>query len=150
MADDEGRRLANGMTMDYVMENCVSNTSTREFMNNLRGSGELTAHAAPLGTRCVVLRWQRYWEPRCVIASRACDDPSTRFHELKLAYRRRIDTLRRASIGWPTVTRDDLDSPLALGVEFDRALSLAIERRRCRMNRRKGEGKKYDRKRISA
>lgn len=102
------------------------------------------AHAAPLGTRRVVLRWTTYWEPRCAIESKRYDDSAAHFHGLKLCYKRRIDTLKRARIGWPAVRAGNLDSPLALGIEFDRALSLAIERRRCRMGRQKGAGKKYD------
>lgn len=103
---------------------------------------ELSAHAAPLGTRRVVLRWQRYWEPRCVIASRHADDPSATFHELKLAFKRRVDTLLRACIRWSVITGSDLDCPFQMGVEFDRNLALAIERRRCRLGREKGHIKK--------
>jgi len=104
---------------------------------------ELSAHTAPLGSRRVILRWLRYWEPRCVVESRDSDDPSTRFYELKLTYKRRVDTLLSAGIAWSSITSGYLDSPLALGIEFDRTLCLAIERRRCRLGREKGKGKKY-------
>lgn len=104
---------------------------------------ELTAHTAPLGSRRVVLRWQRYWEPRCAIESKRTYDPTETFSLMKLTFKRRVDTLLRARIRWSVITREGLDSPLLLGIEFDRALSLAIERRRCRMGRQKGAGKKY-------
>jgi hypothetical protein len=110
-----------------------------------RRVSDLTAHTAPLGSRRVILRWQRYWEPRCVVASRRADDMDAvdAFHDFKLAYKRRIDTLLRAKIRWSVITANALDSPLALGTEFDRNLALAIERRRCRLGREKGKGRKY-------
>jgi hypothetical protein len=110
-----------------------------------RGLGIGYAHAAPLSSRRVILRWQRYWEPRCVVEAKRRDDATDSFYNLKLAYKRRIDTLLRAKIRWSVITANALDSPLALGTEFDRNLALAIERRRCRLGREKGKGKKYDR-----
>lgn len=105
---------------------------------------ELTAHTAPLGTRRVVLRWTTYWEPRVVVEAKTHYDIVNGFHILKLAYKRRVDTLLRVRIAWSSIVRNNLDSPFLLGIEFDRALSLAIERRRCRLGREKGKGKKYD------
>jgi hypothetical protein len=88
-------------------------------------------------------RWRVRWEGVSALNSKLADDPSELFSEYKLAFRRRMDTLLRANISWQAITSGDLDSPLQTGTEFDRGLCLAIERRRSRMNRVKGSGKKY-------
>jgi len=140
VADDTGRRLMKE-SAEFGLQ--VGKALAR-VQATAKGIGY--AHSAPLGTRRVVLRWQRYWEPRSVVASRHADDPSTRFYELKLAFKRRVDTLLRARIRWSIITGSDLDCPFQLGTEFDRNLALAIERRRCRLGREKGRGKKYSRR----
>jgi len=97
----------------------------------------------PRRAKTIAYRWVTYWEPRCVVQSKREDDPVEAFARLKEAFTRRLNKLLATGIAWTSILRNDLDSPLATGTEFDRALCLAIERRRCRMNRRKGEGKKY-------
>ena len=90
-------------------------------------------------------RWEQYWEPRCVLECKRLEnhDPADCFREFREAFDRRLRALFSAGIAWTVITKGNLDSPLQSGTEFDRALCLAIERRRCRMNRKKGEGKKY-------
>jgi hypothetical protein len=91
----------------------------------------------------IARRWMTLWEPLCVIQSKREDDQAESFRTFREAYNRRIDHLLAAGIAWMVIHHGNLDSPLQTGTQFDRALCLAIERRRCRMNRRKGEGKKY-------
>jgi hypothetical protein len=94
----------------------------------------------PKKAATVRLRWESVWSPRALIASkRESDDPADAFCEYHHAYNRRVRVLLSAGIAWSTITRSDLDSPLQSGTEFDRALCLAIERRRCRMHRIKGK-----------
>jgi hypothetical protein len=92
----------------------------------------------------IQLRWESYWAPQCIVwAKREAADPADQFHIYMESYIRRVRHLINAGIAWTVITKSNLDSPLQMGTEFDRRLSLAIERRRCRMNRVKGEGKKY-------
>lgn len=85
----------------------------------------------------ILLRWRSRWEAPSLVSSKLAADPPEEFSLYKLRYRRHIDTLLRAGIAWTSITRGDLDSPLQNGVEFDRALCLAIERRRSNMGRAK-------------
>jgi hypothetical protein len=83
-------------------------------------------------------RWESYWLARAAASSKLSDDPADAFHRLHSTYLRRIDHLLTAGIAWTTILRGDLDSPLRIGPDFDRILSLAIVRRNSRMNRTKG------------
>lgn len=89
----------------------------------------------------ILLRWTSHWEPQCMLASRHAHDPADAFRIYRESYDRRIHTLFRAGIPWQTILKGDLDSPLQSGLEFDRALCLAIARRESRMGRRKGISK---------
>jgi hypothetical protein len=98
----------------------------------------------PKKSATIELRWRSIWLPLCVLESkRHAEDPAEQFRIYREAYNRRVRALLAANIAWTVVGRSNLDSPLQSGTQFDRALCLAIERRRCRMNRIKGEGKKY-------
>jgi len=92
----------------------------------------------------ILARWNDRWKPEAMLRSkREADDPADQFAIYFDSFRRRMDTLLNGNIAWSAITKGDLDSPFQLGAEFDRALCLAIERRRCRMGRTKGAGKKY-------
>jgi len=105
------------------------------------------AHAMPLARQpkklaTIKLRWDEFWSPQCLLAAKREDDPADAFCNLHHAYKRRMATLLSANLDWRSITRSDLDSPLQSGTEFDRALCLAIERRRCRIGRVKGKRKR--------
>jgi hypothetical protein len=93
----------------------------------------------------ILRRWESVWRPLSALHSHRDGetDPASAYAALRDTYLRRIDKLLAASITWKAIHASNLDDPRRTGTEFDRALCLAIERRRCRMGRRKGEGKKY-------
>ena len=78
----------------------------------------------------IAQRWLSYWEARCASVSKFAADPVEEFSALKQTYLRRMRKLLVARISWTAIRRANLDSPLQTGTEFDRALCLAIERRR--------------------
>lgn len=107
-------------------------------------NGELSHQLSPLLTNDrIARRWLEHWSPLCAIESKKDYDPATIFGELRFRHLLRSRRLLSAHIAWTSILRNNLDSPLTLGVEFDRLLCLAIERRRSRLGRKKGEGKKY-------
>jgi hypothetical protein len=125
MADDEVRRLS----------------ATSATSSTIKGVG--FAHAmhppyAPRKPSTLLLHWTQYWEPQCTLAARHTHDFSYSMRTYRESYDRRTATLLRAGIPWTTVLRQDLDSPLQSGAEFDRALTLAIVRRASRIGRVKG------------
>lgn len=91
----------------------------------------------------IAFRWISYWEPICVLQSHRAIDPAADFRILRDAFTRRIRALLAANISWSVIRAGDLDDPRGAGVEFDRSLCLAIQRRRDRLGRTKGKGKKY-------
>jgi hypothetical protein len=101
-------------------------------------------HAAPR-LACISRRWETIWRPLCALyAHRDGElDPTSAFAALRDAYHRRIDRLLVSRITWKAIHANNLDDPRRSGTEFDRALCLAIERKRCRMGRVPGKGKKY-------
>lgn len=129
MADDTPRRLTGAG---------LAHTMPSRPPRDRRGQPNQPVTKAPL-----LLHWTQYWEPRCILASKHTHEPTIAMQTYRESYDRRIATLFRAGISWDMILRNDLDSPLQSGVEFDRALALAIERRRSRMGRVKGQGKKY-------
>lgn len=97
----------------------------------------------PSRSAMIHARWDSHWSVAATIASKRDPDPAQVFGTLRESYFRRIDRLLTVDISWAVIKAGDLDSPLQSGTEFDRALCLAIERRRCRMGRIAGKGKKY-------
>lgn len=89
--------------------------------------------------QAIVKRWLEIWEPLCAMAAARTNDPADAFRAFRDGYNRRITTLLQASLAWNVIRHGNLDDPRATGTEFDRGLCLAIERRRCRMNRTKGK-----------
>ena len=109
-------------------------------------------HAAPLHPprrpckqSTIDARWRTRWEPWAALNSHLADDPLVRRALYKSIFTQRIDALFRAGISWAAILAGDLDSPMPTAEDFTAALALAIERRRSRIGRRKGEGKKYAR-----
>lgn len=97
----------------------------------------------PKKSATIKLRWDEFWSPQCILAAkRESDDPADAFCNFHLAYKRRVATLLAAGLDWRSVVRSDLDSPLKSGTEFDRALCLAIERRRRSLGKMKGKRRK--------
>jgi hypothetical protein len=105
------------------------------------------AHTSPNQPRkpsTIQSRWDSYWSPRALLAAKHdLNDPVNAFCDYHVSYRRRLRNLLAAKISWKVILAGDLDSPLQSGTEFDRALCLAIERRRRTLGRenRKVKGK---------
>jgi hypothetical protein len=91
-------------------------------------------------------RWKQF-EPWMTMAARKELDPAAKLYEFKCLHARRLHTLLRARISWATIKDYRLDDPVITEDGFRVALAAAVERRRSRMNRVKGRGKKYTRKR---
>jgi hypothetical protein len=105
------------------------------------------AHAAPppvpeKQSRWIESRWLE-WAPWCTIAARRSDDPSGALYALRVTHRSRLISLLSARVAWDTIRKHHLDNPTDTTELFEFQLRAAVERRRTRMGRVKGKGKKY-------
>jgi hypothetical protein len=94
----------------------------------------------PRRDRAVESRWQE-WLPFCTVEARRHSDPSNHLHSLRVRHRSRLVACLSASLAWDTIREHRLDSPVVSDAEFNFLLRCAIERRRCRMGRVKGQSK---------
>jgi len=92
-------------------------------------------------------RWTTRWEPWAAAASKVHLDPAGRFSIFKNTHDMRCITALNAGLAWTTILRSEIDCPINSDSVFSAMLRLSVERRRSRMNRRKGYGKKYDKPR---
>jgi hypothetical protein len=113
-------------------------------------SVDLVCHAAPqhpprrpCHQSTIDARWRKRWEPWAALNSHLADDPVKQRAEFKSIFTQRIDALWRMGISWRAILAGDLDSPMPDSEQFTATLTLAIERRKVRIGRVKGKGKKY-------
>ena len=113
-------------------------------------NADLTCHAArqhpprhPCKQSTIDVRWHKAWEPWAAINSHLADDPAAQFACFKAIHAHRVVALFRVGISWRAILASDLDSPMPSSDEFTADLTLAIKRRKARIGRVKGKGKKY-------
>src|SRR5260370_20398363 len=92
-------------------------------------------------------RWTTRWGPWCAIDSKNDANPASHFAIFRQVHYSRCVIALNAGLAWTTILRSEIDCPLNSSRVFDAMLRLSVERRRSRMNRRKGYGKKYDKPR---
>ncbi len=73
-------------------------------------------------------------------------DPSAALAQFKIVHHSRCVAALNAGLAWTTILSSEIDCPINSNLVFDAMLRLSVERRRSRMNRRKGYGKKYDKR----
>jgi hypothetical protein len=100
-------------------------------------------HAAPPAIPArraprLALRWQE-WLPWCTIEARRHSDPASHLYHLRQVHRSRVISLLGARLRWPIIRKHRLDDPIMPSEAFEFQLRTAIERRRVRMNRVKGQ-----------
>jgi hypothetical protein len=91
-------------------------------------------------------RWE-WWKPAAITAARETTDPAAQFRVLQEFHRERLRALLGVSVSWASILRNNLDDPRLDGDKWRAIYLAAIERRRSRLGRVKGKGKKYARKR---
>lgn len=113
-------------------------------------SVDLVCHAAPqhpprrpCHQSTIDARWRTRWEPWAALNSHLAADPVKQRAEFKSIFIQRIDALWRMGISWRAILAGDLDSPMLTAEQFAADIALAIERRKARIGRQKGKGKKY-------
>lgn len=89
-------------------------------------------------------RWD-HWRPLAALISSQCHiaDPAEAFAHLRVRHRSRVTDILNSGIAWVVLCRQGLDNPMVPDAQFESSLRLAIERRRSRLGRVKGKGKKY-------
>ena len=102
--------------------------------------------AAQLSTPTFLVdrRWD-HWSPLAVLAawSPQIADPANEFARFRVRHRSRVTDILNSGIAWVVLCRQGLDNPMVPDAQFESSLRLAIERRRSRLGRVKGKGKKY-------
>lgn len=88
----------------------------------------------------VEARWTE-WLPFCTVEARRHSDPSNLLHLFRTRHRSRLIACLSASLAWDTVREHRLDDPTVSDERFNYLLRCAVERRRSRMGRVKGQSK---------
>jgi len=110
--------------------------------------GQGLAHAtasrplSPAREATISARWD-LWIPRAIVIARAdpAKDPIPCFEALRQRHRTAVLTCQAAGLPWTTIVRQALDDPQWSESKRARMIREAVERRRCRMGRVKGQGK---------
>jgi hypothetical protein len=78
-------------------------------------------------------------------ARRESSDPANALYQFRTLHRERLTRLLRSGIRLGIIKKHNLDDPVMGENLFEFSLRATMERRRTRMGRVKGKGKKYDR-----
>jgi len=95
--------------------------------------------------RIIAHRWAAL-EPFVLITARRAMDPAAAFAFFKERHAEYFTKLRRAEVSPDVIIRHSLDDPVIPPMQFEWLLTQAVERRRTRLGRIKGRGKKYTRR----
>lgn len=85
----------------------------------------------------IAARWEELL-PWCILDAKRSSDPAESLHMLKTRHHARCVELLCHRISWLTIRFCELDHPRWHDGEFRQSLKEAVERRRTRMDRRKG------------
>lgn len=88
----------------------------------------------------IAARWEELL-PWCVMDAKRTSDPASTLHMFKARHHARCVELFCNRITWASIRRADIDNPRNDDSAFKTKLREAIERRRSRMNRKKGQRK---------
>jgi hypothetical protein len=97
------------------------------------------AHTLP-PLPAAVKQWTEVWSPQCILEEKRGGRPLT---VLRSIYYTRVGALLLARISWKAIHTGALDDPRVTEEEFQKRFALAIERRRCRLDRRKGKVREH-------
>ena len=99
-----------------------------------------TAQLSDKRSDAIDARWQELL-PWCILSAKKTSDPADTLHMLKSRHRARCIELFANRIPWDTIRPHDLDDPREGDEFFKKSLKEAIERRRSRMGRVKGQSR---------